>query len=61
MSGDFLTVQLGCSAFTALGLGSIPGQGIKVLQAKRHGQKREREKKRTVPSPRYLGYISQIK
>ena len=50
MSGDFLTVQLlGCSAFTALGLGSIPGQGIKVLQAKRHDQKREREKKGPCP------------
>ena len=45
MSEDFLALQLlGCSAFTVLGLGSIPGQGIKVLQATRHGQKREKKK-----------------
>ena len=46
MSGDFLAVQLlGCSASTVLGLGSIPGWGIKVLQATRRGQ-RERKKKK---------------
>ena len=51
MSGDFLAVQLlGCSAFTVLGLGSIPGRGIKVLQAARHGQKREEKKKVHVQS-----------
>ena len=31
-------------AFTAVALGSIPGQGTKIFQATRHGQKRKKEK-----------------
>ena len=34
MVGDFLVVQwLGLCIFTAEGVGSIPGQGTKILQA----------------------------
>ena len=39
--GDSLAVQwLGLGAFSAGGAGSIPGQGIKILQAMQHGQKK---------------------
>ena len=38
--GNSLVVQwLGLCAFTAMGLGSIPGQGMKILQAAWHSQK----------------------
>ena len=38
--GNSLAVQwLGLGAFTAMGLGSIPGQGTKIPQAVQHGQK----------------------
>ena len=38
--GNSLVVQrLGLSAFTAMGLGSIPGRGTKIPQATRHSQK----------------------
>ena len=37
--GDSLAVQhLGLSAFIALVLSSIPGQGTKILQAMRHSR-----------------------
>ena len=37
--GNSLVVQwLGLHAFTSKDLGSIPGQGIKILQAAKHGQ-----------------------
>ena len=40
--GNSLAVQwLGLGAFTAKGLGSIPGQGTKVPQAMWHGQKKK--------------------
>ena len=32
---------LGLGAFTAVGLGSIPGQGTKILQATQLGQKKK--------------------
>ena len=32
--------------FQCWGPGSIPGQGTKILQAARHGQKKERKKKK---------------
>ena len=39
--GNSLVVQwLGLSAFTAEGLGSIPGRGTKIPQAVRRGQKK---------------------
>ena len=38
--GNSLVVQwLGLCAFTAMGLGSIPGRGMKILQAAWHSQK----------------------
>ena len=38
--GNSLAIQwLGLGAFTADGPGSIPGQGTKIPQAVRHGQK----------------------
>ena len=38
--GNSLVVQcLGLCALTAEGLGPIPGQGTKILQAVQHGQK----------------------
>ena len=44
--GSSLVVQwLGLSAFTAVGLGSTPGQGTKIRQAAQHSQKK---KKKTV-------------
>ena len=43
---DFLAVQwLRVGAFTAVGLGSIPGQGAKIPQAVRYGQKKKKKKK----------------
>ena len=37
--GNSLAVQwLGLCAFTAVGLGSIPGQGPKILQATKHAR-----------------------
>ena len=42
---SFLVVQwLGLGTFTAVARGSIPGQGTKISQATRHGQKRRKEK-----------------
>ena len=39
-----LAVQwLGLCAFTAEGMGSIPGQGTKILQAAPHNRKKKRE------------------
>ena len=38
---------LGLSTFTAKGLGSIPGQGTKILQAAWHGQKKTKTKNAT--------------
>ena len=44
--GNSLAAQrLGHHTSTAEGLDSIPGQGTKTPQAKKHGQKGEREKK----------------
>ena len=38
--GNFLAVQvLGLHTFTAKGADSIPGQGTKILQAEKSGQK----------------------
>ena len=37
---------LGLGAFTAEGMGSIPGQGTKVLQAMWHGQKKKKKKRK---------------
>ena len=43
--GNSVVVQwLGLSAFTVVGLGSIPGWGSKILQAAQHGQKKRKEK-----------------
>ena len=40
LPGNSLGFQwLGIGAFSAVGLGSIPGQGTKMPQAVRHGQK----------------------
>ena len=40
--GNSLVVQwLGLHAFTAKDLGSIPGQGVKIPQAAKHGQEKE--------------------
>ena len=40
--GNSLVVQwLGLASFTTMARGSIPGQGIKILQAMRHGQKKK--------------------
>ena len=60
MSGDFLAVQLlRCSASTVLGLGSIPGWGIKVLQATRRGQRERKKKKKDHVQSKVLGiYIT---
>jgi len=33
--------------FTAMALGSVPGQGTKILQAVQHGQEKERKNKYT--------------
>ena len=42
--GTSLVIQwLGLSAFTAEGLGSIPGLGIKILQASRSGKKKKKK------------------
>ena len=42
--GNSLAVQwLGLSAFTAEGLGSVPGQGTKILQAVRHAPPPEKK------------------
>ena len=39
LQGNSLAVQWsGCHAFTAEGAGSIPGRGIKIPQAVRHGK-----------------------
>ena len=41
--GDLLAVQcLGLRAFTAVGPGSIPGKGIRISQASRHGRKKKK-------------------
>ena len=41
--GTSLAVQwLGLCAFTAGGMGSIPGRGTKFLQAARRGQKKKK-------------------
>ena len=40
---------LGLCAFTAEGWGSIPGQGTKIPQAKRYGQKKKKKKKKNYP------------
>ena len=46
--GNSLVVQcvqwLGLWVFTVSGMGSIPGQGTKILQAKRCGQKKKKKK-----------------
>ena len=43
--GNSLVVQwLGLSAFTALGLGSFPGQRTKIPQAARHSKKKIKKK-----------------
>ena len=43
--GNSLVVQwLGLHALTAEGLGSIPGQGTKILQAAQHNQKKKKKK-----------------
>jgi len=48
--GNCLAVQwLGLCAFTAEGLGSIPGWGSEIPQAARHGKKTSKEN-RTDPS-----------
>ena len=44
-SGSSLVVQwLGVSAFTAVGLGSVPNQGTKIPQAAQHSQKTKKKK-----------------
>ena len=44
MGRNSLAVQwLGLCAFTAVGPGSIPSQGTKILQAMQHGQKKKGE------------------
>ena len=41
--GNFLAVQwLGRGAYSARGLGSIPGQGTNILQAVKHSQKKRK-------------------
>ena len=41
--GNSLAVRwLGLDAFTAVGLGLIPGQGTKILQAARHSKKKKK-------------------
>ena len=41
--GNSLAVQwLGLGAYTARGLGSIPGQGTNILQAVKYGQKKRK-------------------
>ena len=43
-TGNSLVVQwLGLGAFTAVGLGSIPGGGTKILQAAQHSHKKKKE------------------
>ena len=45
--GNSLAVQwLGLSTFTAVGPGSIPGQGPKIPQAMQHSQKDKFKKKK---------------
>ena len=42
--GSSLPVQwLGLHTFTPEGLGSIPGRGTSILQAKQHGQKKKKK------------------
>ena len=42
--GNSLAVQwLGLCAFTAVGLGSIPGRGTEILQATWRGQEKKKE------------------
>ena len=55
MSGTSLVVQwLRLHASTAVGAGSIPGQGTKIPHATQHGQtKKEKEKEK-----RYIGLLS---
>ena len=47
MAGNSLAVQwLGLCTFTAEGLGSIPGQGTKILQAVQCGKKKKKKKQK---------------
>ena len=44
IQGNSLVVQwLQFSSFTVIGLGSIPGQGTKILQIVRGGQKKKKD------------------
>ena len=53
--GNSLAVQwLGLCAFTAKGLGSIPGQGTKIPQATRCGQKNPKKTKNTTEKKQRL-------
>ena len=53
--GNSLVVQwLGLRAFTAMGPGSIPGQGTKILQAAWRGQKLKKTKTKKTPAPKTL-------
>ena len=46
-AGNSLGVQwLGLHAYTAEGLGSIPGRGVKILRATWHGHQKKKKKKR---------------
>ena len=46
ISGSSLAVQwLGLGAFTAVGLGSIPGPGTKIPQAAQCGWKKKKKKR----------------
>ena len=40
---------LGLSAFTAVGLGLVPGWETKIPQATKHGQKKKKRKETTFP------------
>ena len=43
--GDSLVVQwLGLQAFTAKGMGSIPGRGTKILEAEQRSKKKKKKK-----------------
>ena len=53
--------RLGLHAFTAEDLGSIPGRGTKILQAPRHGQRKQKQNKQkttTAANNQTLKYIS---
>ena len=61
-TGNSLVVQwLGLHASTAGGMGSIPGQGTKILYATQHGQKKKKNKqinnKRVGTSPDIFAYL----